>query len=77
MDSESIATAEGINVIELVARFDTKITKVRLYSQRAEITRLCRFRVEAGQNQVHLSGLPNTLDSESLRYVQVLSLRRV
>ncbi|KAF9031384.1 hypothetical protein BDZ89DRAFT_1091382 [Hymenopellis radicata] len=58
---------EGINVIELSAPFDTKITKVRLYTQCAEIVRVCKFKVDAGQNQVHLSGLPNVLDSESLR----------
>ncbi len=73
MDSESIATMEGIEDIELSAQFDSKITKVRLYTQCAEIVRVCKFKVDAGQNQVHLSGLPKVLDSESLRYA-IMSL---
>ncbi|KAF8920851.1 hypothetical protein CPB85DRAFT_1372857 [Mucidula mucida] len=44
-----------------------KITKVKLYTRCAEIVRVCKFKVDAGQNQVHLLGLPNVLDSESLR----------
>jgi hypothetical protein len=58
-----------VNVIDLVSAKDSKITNVSLYSGRAEITRLYKFGVKAGQNQVRLSGLPSVLDQNSLRYV--------
>ena len=58
-----------VNVIDLVSAKDSKITNVSLYSGRAEITRLYKFAVKAGQNQVRLSGLPSILDQNSLRYV--------
>ncbi|KAF8213781.1 hypothetical protein K438DRAFT_1957127 [Mycena galopus ATCC 62051] len=53
--------------IELKSVADSKIIAVSLYSTRAEITRLFKFEVKTGQNQVHISGLPNVLESESLR----------
>ncbi|KAJ7789986.1 hypothetical protein B0H14DRAFT_2396871 [Mycena olivaceomarginata] len=53
--------------IELQSVADSKIITVSLYSTRAEITRLYKFAVETGQNQVYISGLPNVLEAESLR----------
>ncbi|KAJ7913863.1 hypothetical protein B0H13DRAFT_2325856 [Mycena leptocephala] len=53
--------------IELQSIKDSKIIAVSLYSTRAEITRLYKFAVQTGQNQVYISGLPNVLEAESLR----------
>ncbi|KAF7367406.1 hypothetical protein MSAN_00803200 [Mycena sanguinolenta] len=53
--------------IELKSVADSKIIAVSLYSTRAEITRLFKFEVKTGQNQVHIAGLPNVLETESLR----------
>ncbi|KAJ7660443.1 hypothetical protein B0H17DRAFT_954241 [Mycena rosella] len=53
--------------IELQSVTDSKITGVSLYSSRAEITRLYKFGVKVGHNQVNISGLPNILETESLR----------
>ncbi|KAJ7788180.1 hypothetical protein B0H14DRAFT_2949554 [Mycena olivaceomarginata] len=53
--------------IELKSIADSKIIAVSLYSTRAEITRLFKFAVKTGQNQVHIAGLPNVLETESLR----------
>ncbi|KAJ7480596.1 hypothetical protein FB451DRAFT_1556197 [Mycena latifolia] len=58
---------EGASCIELRSVPDSKITGVSLYSSRAEITRLYMFTVEMGHNQVNISGLPNILETESLR----------
>jgi hypothetical protein len=60
---------EPTNVVDLVSIKDSKITNVSLYSGRAEITRLYKFLVKTGLNQVNISGLPNVLDHESLRCV--------
>ncbi|KAF7360580.1 hypothetical protein MVEN_00789300 [Mycena venus] len=53
--------------IELQSIADSKIISVSLYPTRAEITRLYKFAVKHGQNQVNISGLPNVLEAESLR----------
>ncbi|KAJ7776830.1 hypothetical protein DFH07DRAFT_797936 [Mycena maculata] len=50
--------------IELQSGADSKIIGVSLYSSRAEITRLYKFAVRTGQNQVSISGLPNILEAE-------------
>ncbi|KAF7340145.1 hypothetical protein MVEN_01933000 [Mycena venus] len=55
------------STIELKSVADSKIISVSLYSTRAEITRLFKFVVKTGQNQVHIAGLPNVLETESLR----------
>ncbi|KAL0946102.1 hypothetical protein HGRIS_012367 [Hohenbuehelia grisea] len=56
-----------VNTIDLVSVESSKITSVSLYSGRAEITRLYNLNVPTGQNPVKISGLPNVLDSSSLR----------
>ncbi|KAJ7754602.1 hypothetical protein B0H16DRAFT_1542928 [Mycena metata] len=53
--------------IELQSVTDSTITAVSLYSTRAEVTRLFKFTVQTGQNQVNISGLPNVLDEQSLK----------
>ncbi|EAU80901.1 mucoidy inhibitor A [Coprinopsis cinerea okayama7 len=55
------------HVVELESIEDGKITNVAVYSGRAEVTRLFRFAVKEGQNQIHISGLPNVMDQDSLR----------
>jgi hypothetical protein len=55
--------------INFVSADHSKIIHVSLYSGRAEITRLYKFSVAAGQNQVNITGLPNVLDQDSLRSV--------
>ncbi|KAJ7315018.1 hypothetical protein DFH08DRAFT_820983 [Mycena albidolilacea] len=53
--------------IELQSVADSKITSVSVYPTRAEVTRVYKFAVQTGQNQVYISGLPNVLEPESLR----------
>lgn len=60
---------ELTNTVDLVSVNDSKIVSVSLYTGRAEITRLYKFTVKTGQNQVNISGLPNVLDTQSLRFV--------
>jgi hypothetical protein len=56
------------NVITLSAPEDSKIAAVSLYSGRAEVTRLFKFEIKAGQNKVTIFGLPRSLQEDSLRY---------
>lgn len=66
------------HAINLVSVQDSKITNVSLYSSRAEITRVFKFSVKVGLNQVNVSGLPNALDQKSLKYASLTTyLRRV
>ncbi|EAU80878.2 hypothetical protein CC1G_03054 [Coprinopsis cinerea okayama7 len=58
---------EAVNAVELVSETDSKITGVSVYSQRAEVTRVFKFEVKTGQNQVTISGLPSAMDQESFR----------
>nr|GAT55163.1 predicted protein [Mycena chlorophos] len=53
--------------IELQSVAASKIIAVSLYSSRAEVTRLFKIAVKTGLNQVNISGLPNVLETESLR----------
>jgi hypothetical protein len=56
-----------VNTFELNSIEGSKITAVSIYSGRAEITRLFKFTVKKGQNQVVINALPNVLDQHSLR----------
>jgi hypothetical protein len=60
---------QSVNVIQLDSVADSTITGVSVYSKRAEITRLFKFNIKTGQNQLNISGLPGVLDRESLRCV--------
>ncbi|KAJ7640734.1 mucoidy inhibitor A [Mycena polygramma] len=66
MTTEAISSFPPTS-IELQSITDSKIVSVSLYSTRAEITRLYKFGVHSGQNQVYISKLPNVLEAESLR----------
>jgi len=55
------------HVLTLESLEASKITSVAVYSRRAEVTRLFRFAVKQGQNQVVISGLPNAMYRDSLR----------
>ena len=59
---------QPLDAIELNSVEDSKITSVSVYTGRAEITRLFKFTVQTGQNQLMINGLPNVLDQDSLRY---------
>ncbi|KAJ6469143.1 hypothetical protein C8R47DRAFT_1055473 [Mycena vitilis] len=67
MTTDQPPAFEPASSIELQSVADSKIINVSLYSSRAEITRLFKFSVNIGQNQVNISGLPNILEAESLR----------
>ncbi|KAG6907484.1 hypothetical protein DXG01_008774 [Tephrocybe rancida] len=66
-EPEILPPFESTNTIDLVSVDSSKILKVSLYSGRAEITRLYKFLVKTGQNQVNINGLPNVLDRDSIR----------
>lgn len=55
------------STVEFVAVEDSKITAVSLYSGLAEITRLFLLDVSPGQNNVIITGLPASLDRDTLR----------
>ena len=55
------------NTIKLASVKDSKIIGVSVYSGRAEITRLFKFSVKPGVNQVIVLGLPTVLDKDSFR----------
>jgi hypothetical protein len=63
--------------IELVSVKDSKIISVSVYSGRAEITRLFKFTVKSGLNQVAILGLPRVMDRDSLRCVFLLIVEPV
>ncbi|KAJ7474652.1 hypothetical protein B0H11DRAFT_2429073 [Mycena galericulata] len=67
MTTDLPPTFEATSPIELQSLTDSKIIAVSLYSTRAEITRLYKFAVKTGQNLVNIGGLPNVLETESLR----------
>lgn len=55
-------------VLDLVSGDDSKILSVSLYSGHAEITRSFKVHVKTGLNQLHIKGLPNAMQEDSLRY---------
>lgn len=59
---------QPVNTVDLVSVEDSKIISVSVYAGRAEITRLFKFNVKTGQNQLNIVGLPKVLDQDSLRY---------
>ncbi|KAF9492706.1 hypothetical protein BDN71DRAFT_1473629 [Pleurotus eryngii] len=60
-------TFDPINVLELRTADASKILKVSVYTNLAEVTRFYKFKVNTGQNQVKINGLPDAMDSDSLR----------
>ncbi|KAF9465725.1 hypothetical protein BDZ94DRAFT_1320026 [Collybia nuda] len=65
--SETPPPFQQAHVIELNSVVDSKITGVSVYTGRAEVTRVFRFSVQMGQNQLTINGLPNVLEPDSLR----------
>lgn len=57
---------EQANIVEIESVQHSKITNINLYPGRAEITRLYKLTVKTGQNTVHIKGLPNVIDQQSL-----------
>ena len=68
---EAPPTFQVVNDIELDSVKDSKIVNVSVYSGRAEVTRLFKFAVKTGQNQLTILGLPNVLDRESIKFVVI------
>jgi len=62
------------NIIEVSSIHDSKITLVSLYSGLAEITRVYKVKLKAGDNKVVISDLPSTLVQDSLRSVCVICM---
>jgi hypothetical protein len=58
-----------LSTAELVSVDASKITNVSVYVGRAEITRVYTLNVKKGQNMVHIKGLPDAMDRQSLRCV--------
>ena len=58
---------DAINTVSLHSLNDSKITKLSLYTDRAQITRTFNFQVLIGQNKATISCLPNVIDHDSLR----------
>lgn len=58
---------QPVNVVELDSLNDSKISGVSVYTGRAEVTRVFKFEIKTGQNQVNISGLPTALDRDSVR----------
>ncbi|RDB30473.1 Protein F37C4.5 [Hypsizygus marmoreus] len=65
--NQTLPTEDGFNIVNLVSVESSRITKISLYTRRAEITRVFSFNVKAGQNQVVISGLPSVLDPEAFK----------
>jgi hypothetical protein len=68
---------DTVNILNLNSVKDSTITNINLYSLQAQITRLFQFDVVAGQNKVVISGLPNVLDHDSLRYESSYAYQRL
>ena len=68
---------DTVNILNLNSVKDSTITNINLYSLQAQITRLFKFDVVAGQNKVVISGLPNVLDHDSLRYEGYYAYQRL
>jgi len=56
-----------ITSVTLDTATDSKISNINLYSSRAEISRIYKFSVAQGANQLVISNLPDVLQNETLR----------
>jgi hypothetical protein len=68
LSAHSPAEPRDTNKIELVSIKDSHISGVRVYPANAEVTRVFRFDVKAGQNHISITGLPKCIVADSLRY---------
>lgn len=76
-NEETLPPFQAVNAIDLVAVDDSKIISVSVYAGRAEITRLFKFNVKTGQNQLNIVGLPRAMDQDSLKYVFSICLSNI
>ena len=67
--AESPPAFHPVDPITLSSVADSKIIGVSVYANRAEVTRLFKFKAGTGQNQVVVNGLPSVLDQDSLKSV--------
>ncbi|KDQ13209.1 hypothetical protein BOTBODRAFT_188728 [Botryobasidium botryosum FD-172 SS1] len=65
--TSTIAPETQTNVVQLVSADVSTITGVSLYGSRAEITRIAKIDLEAGQNRITITGLPSAMLEETLR----------
>jgi len=56
-----------VTSVTLDTATDSKISNINLYSSRAEISRIYKFSVAQGANQLVISYLPDVLQNETLR----------
>jgi N-terminal domain of unknown function (DUF4140) len=74
MHDLSIDAPTPFHIVELIAADDGKISSVSVYPAHAEVTRSFKVGLKAGANQVKISGLPNVLNQDSLRFAWSFSL---
>ncbi|KDQ13207.1 hypothetical protein BOTBODRAFT_175812 [Botryobasidium botryosum FD-172 SS1] len=71
VDAASVASTAvpdaRTNVVQLVSADISTIAGVSLYGSRAEITRIAKIDLEAGQNRITITGLPSAMLEETLR----------
>ncbi|KDQ13206.1 hypothetical protein BOTBODRAFT_175811 [Botryobasidium botryosum FD-172 SS1] len=71
VDTASVASTAvpdaRTNVVQLVSADISTIAGVSLYGSRAEITRIAKIDLEAGQNRITITGLPSAMLEETLR----------
>jgi len=56
-----------VTSVQLDTVTDSKISNINLYSSRAEISRIYKFAVAQGVNQLIIRNLPDVLENETLR----------
>ena len=68
-DKETQQSAAGRSLAkrEVVQAQEAEIHSVTVYRDRAEVKRSVRVRVEAGENEIVVSGLPECTDKDSIR----------
>jgi N-terminal domain of unknown function (DUF4140) len=70
----SMDVPTAVHSVELIAANDGKISSISVYSAHAEVTRSFKVGLKAGSNQVKISGLPNVLNQDSLRFALFILL---
>jgi hypothetical protein len=61
----------------LIAAKDTTVSSVNLYAGQADITRVVRVNLKAGQNKITFHGLPVQLLQDKLRFNEIQCLQRI
>lgn len=60
-------TGRALALREVFQASEADIHSVTVYRDRAEVKRSIRVRVEAGENEIVVSGLPTCIDKNSIR----------